>query len=52
MDIKLNDFDRIMATEAEKEKQKECRKRKGNCYDCPYREDCEYEAIINDLDEW
>lgn len=35
----------------EHEKRAECKKHK-NCEDCDYFEDCENEAILNDLDEW
>lgn len=38
--------------EAQKEKEALCRKYKHECYDCPMEENCEYEDLLNSLEEW
>lgn len=47
-----NDFDKWLKYEHEKDKTKVCNQRKGECYGCPYEEDCQYEELLNSIDEW
>lgn len=48
----MDDFGKWLKNEVAKEKSKECKKRNGVCYGCSFEEDCEYEELLNSLDEW
>lgn len=47
----MDDFSNWLKQEAEKEREEYCHKAKS-CSDCPYKEDCLYEEVLNSLDEW
>ena len=46
------DFSKRLKAESEKEKELECKKNKHNCFVCPYEEDCEWEELLNELEDW
>ena len=50
--IGISEYVVDMRAEELRERKKECSKRDGECWGCPYEEACEEEEILNSLDEW
>lgn len=48
----ISEYIENMEAEQLREQKKECNKRDGECWGCPYDEVCEEEEILNSLDEW
>ena len=48
----MTEFDEWMKRESEKERNKECRKNKHECSKCEYLENCQYEYMMNSIEEW
>jgi len=51
--LELNKFDKWSRLEAQKEVNRECKKRKGDCEDCPFKEECHQEIDwLDTIEEW
>lgn len=48
----MDELEDWLKKEAAKEKAKECKQRNGECDGCSFEKDCEYEEVLNGLDEW
>ena len=48
----MTEFDEWMKRESEKERNEECRKNKRECSKCKYLENCQYEEMLNSIEEW
>ena len=49
---RMTEFDEWEKRESEKERNKECRKTKHECSKCEYLENCQYEEMLNSIEEW
>lgn len=50
-DMLLDEFDKIMLAEVEKERREVCKQRNNDCYGCPFEDDCAAEDVEDD-DYW
>ena len=48
----MTDFDRWLQHENDKMQIEECYKRNHRCDGCPYEEECQYDDLMNSLEEW